>query len=154
MVQEAVQIKPEDMTDPDMALEFVKETGVDRLAPVFGNIHGIVTKQDEKLDIERLSAIAARLNRFAVAQGGGAFLVLHGGSGLSETDIKAAIKAGIVKAHINTELRVAYRQGLGQALDQMPGETTPYKYLPVAIQAMQKVAEEKIKLFGSAGKAK
>lgn len=161
-VQEVVEIKPEDMTDPDMALEFVKATGVDRLAPVFGNIHGIVQKVivaaptsgvgvpteasgDEKLDIERLRAIAVKTD---------AFLVLHGGSGLSASDIQAAIKAGTVKAHINTELRVAYRQGLEQALRQMPGETTPYKYLPVAIQAMQKVVEEKIRLFGSAGKAR
>lgn len=144
-LQEQVKINQEDLTDPSRVAEFVKETGVDRLAPVFGNIHGIVTKQEERLDISLLQTIA---------NGTRAFLVLHGGSGVTEDDVKAAIATGVVKVHINTELRLAYRRGLEEALQQMPNETTPYKYLPGAITAMQKVAEEKIKLFGSAHKAK
>lgn len=143
-VQETVGISPEDFTDPEEAADFVKKTGVDRLAPVFGNIHGIVTKQEERLDLERLSAI----NKKA-----GAFLVLHGGSGLSGEDIRGAIQNGIVKVHINTELRVAYRRALEQALQKMPEETTPYQYLAPVVEAVQNVVEEKIKLFGSAGKA-
>jgi fructose-bisphosphate aldolase class II len=144
-IQETVEIKPEDMTNPEQVEEFVFRTGVDRLAPVFGNIHGIVLNREVRLDIERLRAISAKTS---------AFLVLHGGSGLSENDIREAIRAGITKAHINTELRAAYRRGLEEALAQMPTETTPYKYLPLAIAAMQKVAEEKIRLFGSAGRVK
>lgn len=143
-IQEIVELKPEDMTDPEQAAEFVRETGVDRLAPVFGNIHGIVTKQEEKLDIERLRGIADKTD---------AFLVLHGASGISDSDVRAAINAGIVKAHINTELRAAYRKALDKALSQMPAETTPYKYLASAIDAMRKVVEAKIMLFGSAHKA-
>ncbi len=53
-VQEEVTISPDDYTKPEEAARFVRETGVDRLAPVFGNIHGIVTKQQETLDIDRL----------------------------------------------------------------------------------------------------
>jgi len=139
-IQEMVEIKPEDMTDPDLAKEFVEKTGVDRLAPVFGNIHGIVTKQTEKLDLERLAEIRAKTD---------AFLVLHGGSGLSEDDIRGAIENGIVKVHINTELRVAYRRAIERAFKDMPDETTPYKYLSVAIESVQKLVEEKIRLFGS-----
>jgi fructose-bisphosphate aldolase class II len=142
-VQETVELKPEDMTDPDRAAEFVKLTGVDRLAPVFGNIHGIVTKQKETLDLERLAAIRAKTD---------AFLVVHGGSGLSDDDIRGAIRAGIVKVHINTELRVAYRHALDETLRQMPAETRPYRYLAPAGEAMQRVVEAKIELFGSAGK--
>lgn len=143
MVQETVEISPEDMTDPDMAKDFVVRTGVDRLAPVFGNIHGIVIKQDEKLDIERLQKIRGKTD---------AFLVLHGGSGLKPDDIKAAVAAGIVKVHINTELRVAYRNAIESALKEMPRETTPYKLLAPAVAAVQKVVEDKMKIFGSAGK--
>jgi len=143
-VQKGVKISKSDFTDPDQAKEFVARTGVDRLAPVFGNIHGIVTKQKEKLDLKRLTAIRFKTD---------AFLVLHGGSGLSDRDIREAVKRGITKVHINTELRVAYREALDKALHEMPEETTPYKYLPQAVEAIQQVVEEKIKLFGSAGKA-
>jgi len=139
-IQEMVDTSPSDWTDPEQAAAFVSRTGVDRLAPVFGNIHGIVTKSEEKLDIERLRAVAASTD---------AFLVLHGGSGLPDHEIRAAIESGIVKAHINTELRVAYRQGLEQALRDMPLETTPYTYLVPAVEAVQKVVEAKIQLFGS-----
>lgn len=139
-VQETVEIQPQDMTDPQQAAEFVRETGIDRLAPVFGNIHGIVTKQKEKLDLGRLAEIRKKTE---------AFLVLHGASGLSDDDIRAAIREGIVKVHINTELRVAYRRALDEALRAMPSETTPYKYLASARQAMQRVVEEKIQLFGA-----
>jgi fructose-bisphosphate aldolase class II len=138
-LQEAIEIKPEDMTDPDRAAEFVRLTGVDRLAIVFGNIHGIVTKQKERLDLSRLEAIRAKTN---------AYLVLHGASGLSDDDVREAIKRGIVKVHINTELRVTFRKALEQALYAMPDETTPYIYLSPALEAMQKVVEEKLRLFG------
>jgi len=143
-IQEAVEISAEDFTDPDKARDFVERTGVDRLAPVFGNIHGIVTKQEEKLDLERLAAIRKAAD---------AFLVLHGGSGLDASDIEAAIREGIVKVHINTELRLAYRRELDGALKDMPEETTPYKYLARPAEAVRKVVEEKLRLFGSAGKA-
>lgn len=142
-IQEEVAISAEDFTDPDKARDFVQRAGIDRLAPVFGNIHGIVTRQKEELDLKRLAAIRKATD---------AFLVLHGGSGLSADDIKGAIREGIVKAHINTELRVAYRKGLEQALREMPEETTPYKYLAPAREAIREIAEEKIKLFGSANR--
>lgn len=143
-VQEVVEVRPEDMTDSEQAAEFARKTGIDRLAPVFGNIHGIVTKQKETLDTGRLAAIRKATE---------AFLVLHGGSGLGADDIRDAVQNGIVKAHINTELRVAFRKALEQAFREMPEETTPYRYLAPARDAVGKVVEEKIKLFGSAGKA-
>jgi fructose-bisphosphate aldolase class II len=139
-VQQSVEISPQDMTDPDEAAEFVRATKVDRLAPVFGNIHGIVLNQKETLDIERLSKIREKTD---------AFLVLHGASGLDKEEIKKAIKNGIVKVHINTEIRVAYRKALEEVFREMPNETTPYKYLSFAIRAMEKVIEEKILIFGS-----
>ena len=138
-IQETVEIKPEDFTKPEEAKEFVELTGVDRLAVVFGNIHGVVSKQDEKLDFSLLE----KINK-AVPE---TFLVLHGGSGLSEEDFKKAIKNGITNIHINTEVRVAYREGLDKKLKESPQETTPYKFLEGAVEEMKKVVEEKVKIF-------
>ena len=142
---EAIELKESDFTDPDLAAEFVKESGIDSLAVSYGNIHGIFGKElegTEKLDIERLKAIRAKV---------GICLVLHGGSGILAPDIKESIKNGIVKVNINTELRVAYVEALRIALHRT-GETTPYKIWPPVIEAVKYVVEEKIKLFGSENK--
>lgn len=138
-LQEQVEIKPDDFTKPEEAEEFVRETGVDRLAVVLGNIHGIVSKQEEKLDFDLLE----KINK-AVPD---AYLVLHGGSGLAEDDFKKAIENGITNIHINTEVRIAYREGLDEKLKEMPGETTPYKFLEGAVEKMREVVEEKVKIF-------
>ena len=76
-------------------------------------------------------------------------LVLHGASGNSNDDIKEAIKAGISIIHINTELRVAYRAGLIESLQENPDEISPYKYLKGGKIAMQRVVEEKLRLFNN-----
>ncbi|MEK7160942.1 MAG: class II fructose-bisphosphate aldolase, partial [Patescibacteria group bacterium] len=80
------------------------------------------------------------------------FLVLHGGSGIPAEDVKEAIKLGIVKVNVNTELRLAYQSGLAQELKEAPEETTPYKMLESSFEGVKKVVAEKIKLFGSAEK--
>ncbi len=142
---EAIELKESDFTDPDLAAEFVKESGINSLAVSYGNIHGIFGKGlegAEKLDIERLKAIREKV---------GICLVLHGGSGISSEEIKESIKNGIVKININTELRVAYVNTLREVLNKSE-ETTPYKIWPPVIEAVKKVVEEKIKLFGSQNK--
>lgn len=138
-IQQKVEISSADYTKPEEAADFVAKTGVDRLAVVFGNIHGIVTEQEEKLDIEHFSKIVT-----AVPQ---VFFVLHGASGLKDDDVAAAIRAGIVNVHFNTELRVAYREGLEKALHDKPSETTPYKYLGPAVEEVKKVVTQKVRLF-------
>lgn len=140
--QEALEIKPEDLTTPEQALDFVEKTGVDSLAVVIGNAHGVFVKSEEKLNLERLAQIKK-------AVGEKVFLVLHGGSGIPGQDIKKAIELGIVKVNINTEMRVAYKEALDKQLDEEPKETTPYKILADSFEAVKKVVEEKIKLFGS-----
>ena len=142
---EVIEIKKSDFTDPDLAVGFAKESGIDSLAISYGNIHGIFGKGlegTEKLDIERLKTIRGKV---------GALLVLHGGSGILPEEIKESIKNGIVKVNINTELRIAYVNTLRDTLNKSP-ETTPYKIWPPVIDAVKKVVEEKIKLFGSENK--
>ena len=115
--------------------KFVKEAGVDSIAVALGNVHGI---KKVNLDFNRLKDI-----RYLV---GDKFIVLHGGSGISRLQIKKAIKLGVVKININTELRVAWKQGFLKALKKK--EIKPYKIVPIVEKIVQKKVEEKIKLFG------
>src|SRR3989344_5460858 len=138
-VQTKVEITPDDFTKPEEAKEFVGKTGVIQLAVVFGNIHGIVTDQEEKLDIEHLKGIIAAVPDV--------FYVLHGASGLKDENVKAAIKAGVTNVHFNTELRVAYKEGIHQAFHDKPSETTPYKYLMPAVEEVKNIVSQKIKVF-------
>lgn len=139
--KEIIEIKTDDLTKPEEAARFVKETGVDMLAPAVGNIHGIAANAP-KLDFQRIADIKK-------AVGGDIFLVLHGGSGMSESDFKNAINVGISIVHINTEIRVAFTEALRKSLKKMPEETTPYKILTPSFEAMKRVIEEKLKIFGS-----
>jgi fructose-bisphosphate aldolase class II len=126
------------ITSIDEAGEFVKATGVDMLAPAVGNVHGIVKTGEPALNINRIKEIKDSINLP---------LVLHGASGNSIEDINNAINAGISIIHINTELRVAFKNGLVKSLQEDPDQIAPYKYLKGARNAMQKVVEEKLKLF-------
>lgn len=142
--KEKVEIKEEYLTNPDQALEFVMATGIDRLAVSVGNSHGI-SADEPKLDFERIAKINEKVRDYAV-------LVLHGGSGIPDEDIQKAISLGIRKINVNTELRVAFTGALNDYFANHPDETTPYKFLQVPIDAMQKVVEGKIKVFGSENK--
>lgn len=143
--KEKVEIKEEYLTNPDQALDFVKATGIDRLAVSVGNSHGI-SADEPKLDFERIAKINEKIRDYAM-------LVLHGGSGIPDEDIKKAISLGIRKINVNTELRLAFTGALKDYFAQNPEETTPYKFLQVPIDAMQKVVEGKMKVFGSESKS-
>jgi len=126
------------MTKPELAAEFVRETGVDLLAPAVGNIHGVVRGGDPALNSLRVKEIFDAIK---------IPLVLHGASGNSADDIRATIKAGVAIVHVNTELRIAYRSGLLRAFSEHPDEIAPYKYLKYAKLAMQKTVEEKLRII-------
>ena len=130
--------REDDMTKPGDALRFVRETGVDLLAPAVGNVHGVVRGGEPALNIGRVKAVADAVS---------VPLVLHGASGNTAEDIRAAIKAGVHIVHVNTELRIAYRGGLVKSMSENREELSPYKYLKPAKLAMQKVVEEKLKIF-------
>lgn len=140
--EELLEIKKEDLTSPEQAKDFIEKTGVDSLAVVIGNAHGVFVSSPEKLYLDRLAEIKE-------AVGDKVFLVLHGGSGVPDNDIKKAIKLGIVKINVNTDIRVAWTKALQETLGEQPKETTPYKILEPSFEAVKKVVEGKIRLFGS-----
>jgi len=131
------------LSSPEEAKRFVESTGVDILAPAVGNMHGMLrsmVKGETKkhLEIERIAAIK---------RAAGVFLTLHGGSGTADEDLRRAIAAGINIVHINTELRVAWRNGLQEGLSKQPDELAPYKILPFAVNSVKQVVESRLKLF-------
>ena len=129
----------ENLTTPEDAARFVKETGIDLLAPAVGNIHGMFKDIPEpRLDINRIKEIRAAA---------GMPLVLHGGSGTSDQDFVAAIEAGVSLIHINTEIRVAWRKGIEQALRENPEEVAPYKLMGAAFQNVHDVVVARLRLF-------
>ena len=153
LYSEKFEIKEEDLTKPEDAEKFVNETKVDLLAVSIGNFHGIeVSGICPNLRLDILEKINVAL-RQAQDKTKNAFLVLHGGSGTPEDDIKEAIKIGIVKININTELRLAFSGNLRRFLDNNPEEIVPYKFLADAKNSVEKVVELKIRLFGNEGKA-
>lgn len=146
-------IRSEDLTKPEDAVRFVKETGVDLLAPAVGNIHGIVMgigndgkprSINPRLDIERISAIKKALRQ---AQCKLIPLVLHGGSGISDADFIAAINAGISIIHINTEIRLAWKNALERSLLENKDEVAPYKILKPSLEAIKSVVRSRLQLF-------
>lgn len=139
-IPEGAEASDTTMTNPDEAEEFVRETGVDLFAPAVGNIHGMVKGGNPKINIERIAQIKAAAK---------VPLVLHGGSGITDNEFKGAINAGISVIHINTEIRLAYKQGLMRSLAENQEEIAPYKYLRPAIQEMQAVIERRLSLFNN-----
>ena len=130
----------ETMTSPEEAKYFVEETGINLLAPSVGNIHGMVKNGNPRLDINRIKEIREAC---------GVPLVLHGGSGISDDDFKEAIKAGISIIHINTEIRVVYKEALEKYLRENPDEIAPYKILKPAVEAIEQHVEQRLKLFNN-----
>ncbi len=129
------------LVDPKEVVDFIQKTDVDFLAPSIGSSHGI--GENEKLNIGLLKKVAS-LSPIP--------LVLHGASGVSESDIKEAIKNGIAKINIDTDIRHTYSASLRDVLKENPREDDPRKILEKVIFDLQKMIEEKIKLFGSSNK--
>ncbi len=140
-IPEGVMLDETSLTDPAKAKEFVDATGIDMLAPAVGNFHGMLRSGvDPKLNIERVKQIADIT---------GIPLVLHGGSGNSGDDFKQSIANGIAIVHINTEIRLAFRDGVKKFLQENPDEVAPYKFLKPGMQAVQEVVTNKLRQFNN-----
>jgi fructose-bisphosphate aldolase class II len=142
------------MTDPEEARQFVQETGIDTLAVAVGSMHGIpvnpkikkiLSTLKEHIDLPRLASIRKLVK---------VPLVLHGASGVPNKQIRAAIKHGVAIFNIDTDLRVAFNRALRDNLRKHPQIYDPRKLLAPATDALQVMAETKIKLLKTNGKAK
>ena len=130
---------------PEGALEFVKATGIDTFAASIGNLHGkyaVPKKLDLELLVEIRKVLSSNVN-----------ISLHGGSGTPEHYYIDAVKEGISKVNINSDMRLAFRSTLEKVLNENPHEYAVVKLMPEVYTAVQKVVEKKIKAFGSENKA-
>lgn len=130
------------LTDPEQAAGFVAATGIDALAVCIGNVHGAY-RGEPRLDFDRLAAIR---------QATDLPLVLHGASGLPHEAIARSIALGVCKFNVNTEVRAAYVEALRRRL--ATGDKADLTdLLRDAVDAMRAVVIEKMRLFGSVGRA-
>ncbi len=130
------------MTDPDQAKQFVDETGVDTLAVAIGNAHGFFRERGEP-DYDRLVAIAKRVS---------VPLVLHGASDWHSGRVQEVISRGISCFNVDTAIRLAFIGGLREVLRDGE-ETDVRKVLGTAKECVKEVIKERMRIFGSAGKA-
>jgi fructose-bisphosphate aldolase class II len=131
-------------TDPDQAVDFVERTGVDSLAVAVGTAHGLYPKGlTPELRLDLLQEIKSRLP---------IPLVLHGGSSNPDGEIGRAVKLGINKINISSDIKVAYHDRMREVLAD-PTLREPNTIQPPCIEAMKVVAAQKIDLFDAAGKA-
>ena len=155
------------LTDPAQAEEFVKRTGVDALAIAVGTSHGAYKfKGEPVLAIDRIGVIAARVPCLVVLHGASGVkqenveianrfgAKIKGAKGVPDASIVEAIKQGISKVNIDTDMRIAFTAFVRKAMGEKPEEIDPRKILGPARDAIGDVVKEKMKLFGSAGKAK
>lgn len=153
-------------TDPDEAAEFVERTGVDSLAVAVGTSHGAYKfKGKAELAMDRLSEIGSRVS---------IPLVLHGASGVNpehvalanksgaeigdargvpDEAIKEAVRRGICKVNIDTDMRIAFTAFMRKNLNENPGVFDPRKYLGAGREGVKEVVKSKVKLFGSEGRS-
>ena len=140
--EDGMEARPQ-YTDPDEAAEFVRLTGISSFAVAIGTAHGVY-KGEPKLDLERLSAVRAKVD---------IPLVLHGTSGVPENQVRECIRRGICKVNYATDLRIAFTDGVKRAIAENPDAFDPKKYLAEGRKAVQARVQELIRLLGSNGKA-
>jgi len=130
-------------TDPQQALQFVNETGVDSLAIAIGTSHGLYPPgKQPQLDIERLKAIRQLIS---------IPLVLHGGSGNKDTEVAESILYGVAKINISSDIKKAFFVALEAGLNSGSHEPNVLYIRPM--EAVKTVVMHKMQLFSSVGKA-
>jgi len=130
-------------TDPQEALYFVQNTGVESLAIAIGTAHGQY-KGEPQLDFPRLDQIK-KLVKIPI--------VLHGSSGVPDASVRRAIGLGVCKVNIDTNIREAFVWEMRRIILASPDEIDPRKILGPARDAATAIIREKIQIFGSSGKA-
>ncbi len=131
------EIESVTLTPVEKVVKFVKESGVDCIAFDVGSFHG-VHKNSPKIYPERVENLLREVD---------SFVVLHGGSGIENSDIEELIKRGVIKINVNTEIRFEWRNALYNKLSLNEKEIVPYNVLPFVIEEVSKKVKEKINLF-------
>ena len=126
-------------TDPEVAAEYVDKTGIDSLAVAIGTAHGLY-KGTPKLDFDRLTEIRSRV---AIP------LVLHGASDVPDELVQKAISLGICKVNVATDLKIPFANAVKKFFQENPEANDPRKYMTPGKEAMEKIAEHKIRVCGS-----
>jgi len=129
--------KTKNLTSTKTLVKFISETGIDLCAFSIGNIHGVYSEAPH-LDFDLLNEI----NQISPVG-----LVMHGGSGIKDTDMKKAIEKGVVKVNVNTELRKVWREEIERSFKDNPEAVTPYKLLSGVSDQIFKKVIEKINIF-------
>ncbi|MDF9824343.1 fructose-bisphosphate aldolase class II [Breznakia sp. PF5-3] len=132
-------------TDPEQAVDFVEKTGVDTLAVAIGTAHGIYPK-DMKPEL-RLDILQKIKDKVEIP------LVLHGGSSNKDEEIAEAVKIGISKINISSDIKVAFYEKCREVLNANPGYREPLEIYPESIKACRCVVGNKIDLFNATDKA-
>lgn len=132
-------------TRPSQAVEFVERTGVDALAVAVGTAHGVYVGGTPRIEFDRLSSIreATRVP-----------LVLHGGSSTRDQNLARAVACGITKVNIATDMSLAAKARIKQALAADEGKMSLRDLLSEAKAAFRDVAAHYMDVFGSTGKAR
>lgn len=133
-------------TVPEEAKQFIEDTGIDTFACAIGTAHGIYPKNMKpKLRIDILQDITKQVS---------VPLVLHGGSSNKDEEIAEAVKNGICKVNISSDIKVAFYEQARKTLNENPGYREPLEIYPEAMEACGKVCADKIRLFNSQDKVK
>ena len=143
--EDHITVSEEDatFTSPEEAVRFVNETNVDYLAIAVGTAHGVYVGEP-KLDFDRIKAIRQAID---------VPLVLHGSSGVPYEALEKAISLGICKINIDTDIRIAFANGIKDFIKKDPDNFDPRKMLAPAKEAMKEVIKEKLHVFGSVNRA-
>lgn len=136
-IHENVPQKQKNLTSTKTLVKFISETGIDLCAFSIGNVHGVYSKAPE-LHFDLLDEISRKSS---------VGLVMHGGSGIKDSDIKKSIKKGVVKVNVNTELRKVWRDEIDRSFEKNPKEVTPYKLLSKVAEKTSKKTKGKINIF-------
>lgn len=137
------------LANPEQAVKFVEETGVDIFAPAIGTAHGVYKTKNPKIDFERLGKINQLLNGNGIRTP----LVVHGGTGLPEDYIRQLIEMGGAKFNVSTELKHTLIDASFEYISAHRDEYDPGKVDVAVRDAIRKAVGHWIHMLGSAGKA-
>lgn len=129
--------------DTNECIKLVNETKINALAPALGSVHGLY-KGEPNLEFNLMKEICLKTNMP---------LVLHGGTGIPEHQIKKAIECGTTKINVNTELQIAWTKGVREFLNNDDKTYDPRKVIKSGESSMKQAIKDKVELFGSLNKA-